>query len=437
MKIITKKSIFCFFIMVTIMFTMLFGAYAAEPDLSALTSKHALVLNIDTGVKLHAVNENEPVFCGFLPRMMTVALMLDSGKNLNDEMTITPDIISKTPQISSANLKKGDTVSLYDLCVAALIANSQEATVALATYLGGDVETFLTTLNAKATELGCTSTNFTNVHGYYRDGNKNTTLSDAATLIKYAVSIGDYLQIANTTYAKITVSGKQRELYTRNSITIKTSDYYIPNIQAIGVSSDSRIGAACAGMMTDNDMRLVSIAVTDKSAGNVFSDIKLLSSFAAEEYTTKTVIEKGAAIDEIPVRLGKGRDSVVLISDGSIDITIPKSTPDDKIEYVYNLPENLTAPVTKGDLCGTLTIQCEGVVFSTVNLLAQTSVEKDIIASFTEALNSFFSNAIVWICLAVIVLFVIIYTIILFYINRGNMKKKKNKNQERVKIDID
>lgn len=439
MKIITKKSFFCVLLTILIFFSFTVNCFSenTEAGLDGLSSEYALVVNIDTNIYLYAENETDPLYCGFLPRVLTVAMMLNSGEDLNKEITITPEMIDQTPQISSANLKKGDSISLYDLCIAAVITNSQEATVALATYMGTTVEQFLATLNSKASELGCKATTFTNVHGYYRSGNINTTLADAALIIKYAVSAPGYLQIANTTYTKITVNGKPRELYTRNSTAIETNDYYISRAQAIAVSSDARIGASCANMITENDMRLISIAVTKESVGKVFKDIKLLSNFAAEEYITKTIVEKGSAVKEIQVRLGKGRDSVMLLSADAINITIPKSTPDEEIEYIYDIPENLVAPVNKGDVYGTLTVRCNGIVFATVDLTAQTSVERDMIASFTEALNGFFSNAIVWICLAVIILFIIIYTIILFYINRNKIRKQKNKKQDRVKIDIE
>ena len=144
MKIITKKSFFCVLLTILIFFSFTVNCFSENTDagLDGLSSEYALVVNIDTNIYLYAENETEPLYCGFLPRVLTVAMMLNSGEDLNKEITITPEMIDQTPQISSANLKKGDSISLYDLCIAAVITNSQEATVALATYMGTTVNNF-------------------------------------------------------------------------------------------------------------------------------------------------------------------------------------------------------------------------------------------------------------------------------------------------------
>ena len=66
---------------------------------------------------------------------------------------------------SSAYLKSGDILTMDELLYALLLQSANDAAVAIACHISGDVEAFSALMNEKAHALGLTNTNFTNPHG--------------------------------------------------------------------------------------------------------------------------------------------------------------------------------------------------------------------------------------------------------------------------------
>ena len=98
-----------------------------EPEISG---KYAVIFNADDGGEiLYGKNENEKVYCGFLPRVMTCLLIAESGK-LDETAKVTQGMLVNTPQISTAQLKAGDELTYRDLLLCIAVVNSQEAAVA-------------------------------------------------------------------------------------------------------------------------------------------------------------------------------------------------------------------------------------------------------------------------------------------------------------------
>ena len=187
-----------------------------EPEIN---SKYAVIFNADDGGEiLYGKNETEKVYCGFLPRVMTCLLIAESG-TLDETVTVTQGMLVNTPQISTVQLKAGDKLTFRDLILCITVANSQEAAVAAATALGGDLKTFVKMMNDKSAELGAKDTLFTNVTGDYVSNTKQiSTLADCAKIISAALQQEVISEAATLRTAKITVNGKQRNLYTRNML---------------------------------------------------------------------------------------------------------------------------------------------------------------------------------------------------------------------------
>lgn len=89
---------------------------------------------------------------------------LETGRvQLDDPVTITPSTAA-TPRYRMG-LRPGDHVPLRVLIEGVAIASANDAATALAEHLGGDEDTFVARMNAKAADLGLTATHFTNPHG--------------------------------------------------------------------------------------------------------------------------------------------------------------------------------------------------------------------------------------------------------------------------------
>ena len=146
------------------------------PIQTATETEAVYLFNADTGKTLLTQNADQPRYVASLTKMMTALLLLESGKDLNGEVTVPTDLTQEFKDIQNANgttmgLRIGETVRRIDLLNALLITSANDAASVIAWDVGGSLNAFIQQMNARAAELGCTSATFTCAHGLYDYGN--------------------------------------------------------------------------------------------------------------------------------------------------------------------------------------------------------------------------------------------------------------------------
>lgn len=412
-----------------------FSAEQTEEGLQIVAEK-GIIVNMETGTVLFDKGANDIVFCGFLPRLMTCILLVESGIPLDTVITVHEKTKSLTPQMSSAGIVGGDRISLGDLMNAVLVCNSQEAAVAIALHLsGGDMYSFYQRMNAKAQSLGATSTNFANVTGYYSGSALNyTTPHDAALIACHALSLDYIIERANLRYADLRVNGKTKKVYTRNSLIDSSSTYYYRRASGLALYGDANVGSSMVSMTEDKGVRFVCVAISSSGISQTYADMKEMLVFAINEYQYFTIVQKNAPVREIPVQLGKNRDYVVVTTDKEIAISLPKSADMKDVQNIVDIPSELTAPIRKGDVIGKMTVMYDGQFVGEVNLIAQTTIELDVVAQYTKYITDFFSNK-YFIATAITLLLIIVFYIILAQlVNSKKKRRAQSENRTRVKF---
>ena len=79
-----------------------------------------------------------------------------------------------------------DEVSVENLLKGIIIASGNDACVALAEGIAGSEENFAVMMNEKASEIGMSSTNFSNASGI-NDPDNYSTVRDIALMSKYLI----------------------------------------------------------------------------------------------------------------------------------------------------------------------------------------------------------------------------------------------------------
>ncbi len=121
-----------------------------------------------------------------LSKLMTALVFLDTNPDWNKKVTITseqiayPITLAGQDATSEVDLQAGDTMSIYDLWVAMLVASSNQAAITIADASGLDRQTFIKKMNEKAAELGLTKTKFYDPTGL--DAHNVTTAKEMAKL---------------------------------------------------------------------------------------------------------------------------------------------------------------------------------------------------------------------------------------------------------------
>ena len=178
------------------------GAVYAMPIQTANAQESIYLINAVTGEVLLDQNSGQQRCVASLTKMMTALLLLESGKNLDETITVPASLTQEFQNIRSQNgstilLAAGEQLRRIDLLYALLVCSANDAASVIAWDVAGSIPAFVQQMNARAAQLGCTSTRFSCPHGLYDDGNVST----AQDMGKIAIACAQYelyRQIADT-----------------------------------------------------------------------------------------------------------------------------------------------------------------------------------------------------------------------------------------------
>ena len=178
------------------------GAAYAMPIQTANAQESVYLFNAVTGEVLLDQNSGQQRCVASLTKMMTALLLLESGKNLDETITVPADLTEEFQKIRSQNgstilLAAGEQLRRIDLLYALLVCSANDAASVIAWDVAGSIPAFVQQMNARAAQLGCTGTRFSCPHGLYDDGNVST----AQDMAKIAIACAQYelyRQIADT-----------------------------------------------------------------------------------------------------------------------------------------------------------------------------------------------------------------------------------------------
>lgn len=147
-----------------------FSAYAATPV------KAAMLVNLETGRTLYALNIDRQIAPASLTKIMTMFLAQDAiraGKlSLKSKVAISAQAANVGG--SAMRLTPGDKVPVVRLLAGTAVASGNDAAMALAAKVGGTIPNFVQLMNRKAQSLGMKRTQFKNPTGLPAAGQKTT-----------------------------------------------------------------------------------------------------------------------------------------------------------------------------------------------------------------------------------------------------------------------
>lgn len=155
----------------------------------------AIVADAKTGKILFQDNAAQPAYPASVTKLMTLLLVLEdvrAGKyRLDDLVTATADVYKCEP--SWIGIKPGETISVRDLCYTLMVESANDAAIALGVHASGSFEAFVARMNARAVELGMSSTRYYNPNGLPPKGTKypwkSFNVSTAADQLKLALRL--------------------------------------------------------------------------------------------------------------------------------------------------------------------------------------------------------------------------------------------------------
>ena len=139
-------------------------------------AKSALLVEPVSGTVLYEKNSEEKFAPASVTKIMTMLLAIEAVDNgsitLSDKIVCSEN--AKNMGGSTMLLDTGEVRTVEEILKGIAIASGNDAAVAMAEYLGGSVDNFVSIMNKRAKELGMVNTNFKNCNGLPEEGHYTT-----------------------------------------------------------------------------------------------------------------------------------------------------------------------------------------------------------------------------------------------------------------------
>lgn len=190
-----------------------------EPNLN---SKSAIIYERSSGTILYGKNEHQKRKMASTTKIMTAIIVLENS-NLDDIVTVSTK--SAGTSGSRLGLHTNDKISVRDLLYGLLLCSGNDAAVALAEHVGGDITGFATLMNNKCDFLKLTSTHFVTPHGL-DDDNHYTTAYELAIITNYALENTTFRNYVGTKNYTVSINGNPKTLSNTNELLGNLSGVY-------------------------------------------------------------------------------------------------------------------------------------------------------------------------------------------------------------------
>lgn len=413
-----------------------------------IKAKAAALIELNTHAIIFSHELDEQVYPASLTKIMTCMLALENG-NLDDVLTISSAAFTDIDEYSSnAGLIEGERLTLREILYCVMVSSANEACNAVAEYISGDIDTFVTLMNQKAQELGMTKTHFVNPHGLH-DDEHYTTVRDLATLATWAWQNPQFREFATTVEHVLpaTELSEERALHTTNYLTINSPDnkYYYPLASGVKTGFTTPAGGCLIATATSGETSFMSIVcgcstVIYEDGSQIdqrFTQTKDLLEFGFENYSFVQVLSSTAMLDQPEVRNADGRSNVVVHAKQDVTVLLPNNcAPEDiTMKLDYDLLPPLKAPLEEGERVGTVTAYYTNIPLAQTALVTLTAVEEEkpiiVLPKTDTAAGSVLGAMLQYWYFTIPAFLLLVLIIALFIVRAVNVRKAKKRAERR------
>ena len=344
------------------------GAKAVDLDVGG---KSALLMDVATGTVLYENNAHEPLAPASVTKVMTMLLIMeavDSGKIGWDDQVVASEAAAAKGG-SQIYLKVGETMSVAEMVKSIAVSSANDCACAMAEHIAGSESAFVDMMNTRAKELGMNDTNFVNCTGL-DDGEDaeahKTSAYDIAVmsrqLLKEHPDIKQY-----TTIWMDTVRDGQFGLSNTNKLV-----RFYSGATGLKTGFTSGAGYCLSASAQRDEMELVAVVMGCETSAQRFAACKSMLDYGFANYAVvHPALEAPATVavklgTEDRVNAVPAQQSALLIEKGQKNL----------INIHTEMEEEVTAPVSKGQRLGTLSVRAGDQVLSQIPLVAETAVPK-------------------------------------------------------------
>ena len=340
---------------------------AIEPKPPKIAANSYILIDFNSNKVIAEKNSTKRIEPASLTKMMSTYVIeneLRQGNiNMSDEVLISKKAW-KMPG-SRMFVEVNTKVTVDKLLKGIIIQSGNDATVAMAEFIAGSEDSFVSLMNEHARQLGMRDTHFVNSTGLPHKEHY-TTATDLAILV--SAMIRNYPEHYSWYSEKVfTYNGIKQ--YNRNKLLWQ--DKYVDGVKTGHTES---AGYCLAASAKKGDMRLISVVLGTKSERARATESQKLLTFGFRFYETHRLYEANKPLTTAQIWKGE-KEKVALGLAKDLWVTIPRGLYG-KLKATMSLDAKIIAPVKKGNVYGVVDVKLEGKPFVTRDLVALQAVEE-------------------------------------------------------------
>ena len=320
-------------------------------------------MDADSGRVLYSQNADARMRIASTTKLMTALVAI---RHADLDMVCTVGRDAAGVEGSSMYLKAGEKLTLETLLYGLLLSSGNDAAVAIADAVAGDVPHFVALMNETAAELGMTNSSFANPNGLDAEGHLSTA-RDVAMMSREILL--HHAEVRN--YCSIWMDSL-RDGATQLVNTNKLLKSY-RGITGLKTGTTGMAGVCISASAERDGLRLIAVVLGSASGKERFQAASTLLDYGFAHYESAAAALPGDAPQTLPVEHGTAA-AVPLNYESPGHCLMPKGE-GGTLEAVVELPASLSAPVTAGEQVGRIKILHQGTEMCSYPITAAQNVD--------------------------------------------------------------
>lgn len=330
------------------------------PQGPQIEAEAAVVMDADTGAFLYSKNMDRKEYPASITKIMTALVAIESGK-LDSKIRFSENAVYNLEEGSShVGIQVGEVLSMRRALYGLMLESANDVANGIAETVGGSISGFADLMNAKAAELGCVNTHFTNPHGLQNEEHY-TCARDMALITQAALKHPTFQKIAGTTNYTCPKTNKvdeERYWYNHNQMIQENAEYYYEGCFGgkTGFTSDALNTLVSYAKKDGRTLICVELHVNGKD--KAYGESHAMLDYAFENFQNVTVAanEKTESrsqligmdnLGELSALRTEALDEALVSGPNEVTVTIPKTA-------------DVSSVVRKGDGSGGLAYEYNG-----------------------------------------------------------------------------
>lgn len=354
------------------------GTAAAEEtaELSGVVSPSYVLMEPETGTVICGKEKDTRRSPASVTKIMTLLLIFDSLEkgSLSLEDTVTTSAYAKSMGGSQVYLEEGETQSVETLIKCIVIASGNDASVAMAEHIAGSEQEFVKMMNERAAALGMKNTHFEDCCGLTDSDGHYTTAYDIALMsreliLKYP-QVLEYSSVWMENITHVTRQGSKEFGLTNTNKLIRSYD----GCRGLKTGSTSKAKFCLSAVAERDGLSLIAVVMAAPDSRIRQKDASALLDYGFSRCRLYEDPDPGA-IGELKVKNGIS-ETVPLEYEGVFRYVDTKGGDLSGITRKTAVPDEVEAPVKKGEAAGDLIYMKDGKELGSIRILYGGSVRK-------------------------------------------------------------